>query len=161
MIYRDATIEDINHLQIIRNSVKENILSNPDLVTIDDYKEYLSVRGKGWVCEIDDLIVGFAIADLKDSNIWALFLRSEFEGKGIAYELHKLMLDWYFSNGKEKVWLGTSPNTRAEKFYRKRGWRETGLHGESEIKFEMTREDWLNKKLKDVSGNAAPDQAEA
>jgi len=26
------------------------------------------------------------------------------------------------------------------------GWTETGLHGDHEIKFEMTSEDWLNKK---------------
>ncbi len=146
MEFREANINDIEQIQIVRHSVNENVLSNPDRVTDDDCEEFLTKRGKGWVCEIDGLIVGFAIADLKDSNIWALFLRPEFEGKGIGSQLHELMLDWYFSTGKENVWLGTSPNTRAEKFYRKKGWRETGLNGDDEIKFEMTREDWLEKK---------------
>lgn len=146
MRYREATTDDITQLQQIRNSVKENILSNPALVTADHYKEYLTVRGKGWVCELEDFIVGFAIADLKESNIWALFLRPEFEGKGIGRHLQDLMLDWYFTHGKESVWLGTSRDTRAEIFYRKMGWRETGFHGKGEIKFEMTRAQWLNRR---------------
>jgi hypothetical protein len=56
------------------------------------------------------------------------------------------MLDWYFSQTSQKVWLGTSPNTRAEAFYRKRGWKEIGLHGKGEIKFEMTAADWRKRK---------------
>jgi len=142
MIFREAKIDDIKQIQIVRNSVKENTLSNPGLVTDEDCKEFITVRGKGWVCEIDKRIVGFAIADLKDNNIWALFLDPEFERKGIGQQLHKIMLDWYFTQTKDKVWLGTAFNTRAEKFYRKAGWIEVGLHGTKEIKFEMTCEIW-------------------
>jgi len=50
-------------------------------------------RGKGWVCKVDGEVVGFAIVDLKEHNIWALFLRPEFEGMGIGKELHRLMID--------------------------------------------------------------------
>ncbi len=153
MKYREANIFDIEQIQRVRHSVKENILSNPELVTNNDCIEFLTVRGKGWVCEIDNLIVGFAVADLQDNNIWALFLKPEFEGKGIGRHLHQLMLDWYFATGKEYVWLGTSPNTRAEKFYRKMGWQENGLNGDDEIKFEMTREDWLKNKTQFKSRN--------
>ncbi len=150
MNYREAKISDIKHIQSVRRSVKENILSNPDLVTDDDGKDFITSRGKGWVGEIDDLIVRFAVADLKDDNIWALFLKPEFEGKGIGWHLHQIMLDWYFSTGKNNVWLGTTPNTRAESFYRKMGWKETGLNGDDEIKFEMTREDWQENKSKNL-----------
>ena len=94
---------------------------------------------------INNAIVGFAIADLEEENIWALFVDPEFEGMGIGKELHKLMLDWYFSTGKKYVWLSTEPNTRAAEFYRKHGWREAGLHGEDEIKFEMTSLEWQQK----------------
>ena len=48
------------------------------------------------------------------------------------------MLDWYFNQTKNNVWLGTSPNTGAETFYRKSGWTQIGIHGKGEIKFEMT-----------------------
>ena len=142
MTIREAKIDDIKQIQIVRNSVIENTLSNPDLVTDNDCREFMFERGKGWVCEIDNQIVGFSIADLKDNNIWALFLRPEFEKKGIGKQLHDIMLDWYFRQTKNKVWLGTSPKTRAEFFYRKSGWTETGVHGKGEIKFEMTFDDW-------------------
>jgi len=76
MRIREAKIADIKQIQIIRNSVKENTLSNPDLVTDKDGEEFITVRGKGWVCEFEEQIVGFAIVDLKENNIWALFFRS-------------------------------------------------------------------------------------
>ena len=143
MKYREATIDDIKQIQAVRHSVKENVLSDPSRVTDRDCQEYLTKRGKGWVCEVDGLIVGFAIADLEDDNIWALFLKPEFEGQGIGRHLHKLMLDWYFATGKDNVWLSTSPGTRAEGFYKRMGWTATGLRGDGEIKFEMSRADWL------------------
>jgi hypothetical protein len=55
------------------------------------------------------------------------------------------MLNWYFDQTKETVWLSTAPNTRAEKLYRKAGWKEVGKHGK-EIKFEMSYRDWLANK---------------
>ena len=142
MIFREATTGDIKQIQIVRNSVRENTLSNPNLVTDEDCKQFITERGRGWVCEVDNTIVGFTIADLKENNIWALFLDPAFERKGIGRQLHKLMLDWYFSQTKTTVWLGTGFNTRAVDFYRKAGWVEVGLHGSDEIKFEMSYERW-------------------
>jgi len=144
MIFREAKIEDIKQIQIVRNSVKENALSNPNLVTDRDCEEFLFERGKGWVCEIDQQIVGFAIADLKENNIWALFLDPKFEKLGIGRKLHDMMLDWYFSKTEKTVWLGTAFDTRAESFYRKAGWKDVGMNGTKEIKFEMTHLDWSN-----------------
>ncbi len=141
MIFREAKIDDIKQIQIVRNSVTENTLSNPNLVSDEDCHEFLFQRGKGWVCEINNEIIGFSIVDLKENNIWALFIHPIFEKKGIGKQLHKLMLDWYFSQTNKTVWLGTAPETRAEVFYRKQGWAVIGMHG-SEIKFEMTFENW-------------------
>ncbi len=142
MIYREAKTEDIDAYMKVRMSVKENVLNNPALVTYEDNVEYLNVRGKGWVCETENTIVGFAIADLKDHNIWALFVQPEYEGKGISKQLHNLMLDWYFTQTKETVWLGTAPNTRAEKFYTKSGWTNVGVVNKGEVKFEMSYDEW-------------------
>jgi GNAT superfamily N-acetyltransferase len=142
MIIRVAKTSDIPQIQIVRNSVNENTLSNPNLVRDADCAEFMTVRGKGWVCEIDEEIVGFSIVDLKDNNIWALFLKPEFEKKGIGRKLHDIMLDWYFEQTTTPVWLGTSPKTRAEAFYRKAGWREIGTHGKGEVKFEMRVDEW-------------------
>jgi ribosomal protein S18 acetylase RimI-like enzyme len=143
MILREATINDIPQMQLVRNSVKENQLSDPALVSDKDCEEYISERGKGWVCEADHSIVGFSIADLKDNNIWALFIHPNYESRGIGRSLHDLMLGWYFSQTQKTVWLSTAPSTRAEKFYKKAGWKVVGIHGKGETKFEMSYPDWL------------------
>ena len=105
-------------------------------------------RGNGWVCEINHCVIAFAVADVIENNVWALFVDPEHEQKGIGRKLHDDMLDWYFDKTDTTIWLGTAPNTRAEKFYRKAGWVQVGQHGKGEIKFEMSKDNWkrLNKK---------------
>ena len=142
MIFREAKITDIPQIQIVRNVVKENTLSNPALVTNEDCEIFLTLRGKGWVCEVENQIVGFSIVDLLEHNIWALFIHPDFEKKGIGKKLHNLMLNWYFLQTQETVWLGTDAGTRAEVFYRKQGWKEVGMNGTKEIKFEMYFDTW-------------------
>jgi GNAT superfamily N-acetyltransferase len=150
MQIREATIIDIPQIQIVRKSVLENKLSDPALVTDKDCEEYLTRRGKGWVCEIEGEIVGFAIADLLDNNIWALFLLPAYEKQGIGGLLHDTMLNWYFSKTAHPVWLSTAPATRAERFYRKMGWREIGSFGKGEIKFQMTLFEWKLRRYPKV-----------
>ncbi|MEO5647804.1 MAG: GNAT family N-acetyltransferase [Chitinophagaceae bacterium] len=147
MLVREAVISDIAQIQIVRHSVKENMLSNPGLVTDQHCNDYLTKKGKGWVCEIDQTVVGFSIVDFEGNNIWALFVIPEKEGMGIGRQLHDTMLDWYFNQTNKKVWLSTSPKTRAEAFYRKSGWKDVGWHGKAEIKFEMTIEDWKGRLI--------------
>jgi GNAT superfamily N-acetyltransferase len=151
MIFREAGIPDIPQIQFVRHSVKENVLSDPGLVTDNDCADYLENRGKGWVCESNHEILGFAIADLKDSNIWALFVQPAFERQGIGKKLHDIMLDWFFSQTKSTCWLGTAPHTRAALFYKKSGWSETGKHGKGEIRFEMTHEEWRTIRKNKIS----------
>lgn len=142
MKIRVAELKDIPQIQVVRNLVTENRLSDPNLVPDSDVQDYMFRRGKGWVCEINNEVVGFAIVDLVDNNIWALFVHPGFEGMGIGKALHDEMMNWYFIKTDKPVWLGTAPNTRAEQFYRKAGWKEIGVHGKGEIKFEMTKDDW-------------------
>lgn len=146
MTIREATISDIPQIQIVRNSVLENKLSNPALVTDQDCEAYLTQRGKGWVCEIDKKIIGFAIADLVENNIWALFLHPAFEKQGVGKKLHDTMMNWYFSKTNQPVWLSTAPGTRAEGFYRKLGWIETGMYGKGEIRFQLDLSDWKSSQ---------------
>lgn len=142
MIFREANKSDIKQMQFVRNAVKENMLSDPALVPDEDVAEYITKRGKGWVCVIHSEVAGFAIVDLIDNNIWALFVHPDYEGMGIGKKLHDKMLDWYFEQTKQRVWLGTEPGTRAEKFYRMQGWKEAGTHGKGEVKFEMQKSEW-------------------
>ena len=143
---REATVDDIREIHNIRMSVKENVLNNPLLVTDADYINYLMVEGKGWVYMLDNEIAGFAIVNTRENNIWALFVHPAHERKGIGKKLQHAMLDWFFTNSNETLWLGTAPNTRAENFYKKSGWRNLGLRENGEIKFEMTYPNWMKNK---------------
>lgn len=140
--FREAKEADIEQIQVVRNSVTENILTNPDLVTDEHCLDFITNKGKGWVCEIDNQIIGFSIVDVKKRNIWALFVHPNYEKQGIGKQLHQIMLNWYFEQTSDNVWLGTESKTRAESFYRKSGWTEIGVHRNDEIKFEMTYENW-------------------
>ena len=154
MIFREATTGDIRQIQVVRNAVKENRLSNPALVPDEDVEAYMTKRGKGWVCVIEDVVVGFSIVDMQENNIWALFVHPEQEAKGIGKKLHDVMLNWYFEQTKVKVWLGTAPGTRAEKFYRRQGWKDVGVHGKGEIKFEMYHDVWNEKQKDETATNS-------
>ena len=138
MHFRIAAPSDISQIQIVRNSVNENQLSDPSYVTDDDCYDYLVNRGRGWVYEIESRVVAFAIGDLQEKSIWALFVEPDFEGLGIAQKLQLLLLHWYFGQSQETIWLTTSPETRAEKFYRKSGWIDKGMQHNGELRFEMT-----------------------
>lgn len=147
MIFRTAKLSDIKQMQVVRHLVKENTLSNPDLVPDKDVAYYISERGKGWVCEVDGRVVGFSIIDLLEKSVWALFVDPEFAEKGIGKELHRLMIDWYFQQTKDKVVLGTAPNTRAERFYPLQGWIQVGSYSNGETKFELTYQRWIHRPL--------------
>jgi len=147
MIFRTAKLSDIKQMQVVRHLVKENTLSNPDLVPDKDVAYYISERGKGWVCEVDGRVVGFSIVDLLEKSVWALFVDPEFAEKGIGKELHRLMIDWYFQQTKDKVVLGTAPNTRAEQFYPLQGWIQVGSYSNGETKFELTYQRWIHRAL--------------
>lgn len=145
MIFRTANFSDIKQIQVVRHLVKENTLSNPDLVPDKDVAYYISEKGKGWVCEVNGQVVGFSIIDLLEKSVWALFVDPEFAEKGIGKELHRLMMDWYFEQTKDKVVLGTSPNTRAARFYVLQGWSAVGSYSNGELKFEMSYDTWTNR----------------
>ncbi|WP_139924192.1 GNAT family N-acetyltransferase [Hymenobacter sp. DG01] len=142
MLFREAQLTDIPQLSRVRLSVQENRLSDPGRITTQDYTEYLAQRGKGWLCEVAGEVVGFGIADLVGRSIWALFVQPEFAGQGIGKQLHDRMLDWYFAQTAEPVWLSTAPGTRAEEFYRRQGWQDTGRTKKGGIRFEMRVEVW-------------------
>lgn len=97
MVFREAKLGDIPQMHTIRMSVTENKLSNPDSIAEGNYEVYLMTKGKSWICEMNEEIVGFSIVDLEEKNVWALFVKSGFEGKGIGKKLQERLLDCYFS----------------------------------------------------------------
>jgi GNAT superfamily N-acetyltransferase len=142
MIFREARTSDIQQLQLVRQCVRENVLSDPSKVTEYDYLRYLTIDGKGWVCETGSKIIGFAIIDCKHHKIWALFVKPAFAGKHVGKTLLDLMLNWYFSKDEETLSLNTAPHTRAEQFYTMQGWTPAGRSPDNEIVFQMQYATW-------------------
>jgi GNAT superfamily N-acetyltransferase len=145
MTFREATLNDIAQIQVVRHLVNENTLSDPALVPDEDVAFYITQKGKGWVCETNAKIVGFSIVDLREKSVWALFVDPEYERSGVGKRLHRLMMDWYFNQTQEKICLGTAPKTRAEEFYKRQGWTPVGNYSNGEVKFEMNFEKWNNR----------------
>jgi GNAT superfamily N-acetyltransferase len=139
MRIREATVDDIPQMHCIRMRVRENVLTDPASIQPHHYRSLLEAGGRGWVAELDDHIVGFAVADVERAQVWALFVDPDREGLGIGRRLHDTMLGWLFDRGLERAWLTTTRGTRAERFYRAAGWRESGVDASGEVRFEMTR----------------------
>lgn len=136
---RQAAETDVQAMNHLRLQVRENILSDPNLVTESMTAEAISETGRGWVFEQHRKILGFSIALHKDPSIWALFVHPDHEGRGIGQALYKAAVDWLWNRGAEKIWLSTGPETRAERFYRERGWRPVGTLENGDLRMELHR----------------------
>ncbi|PRC94872.1 GNAT family N-acetyltransferase [Solimicrobium silvestre] len=137
LTFRRATPDDISSMSHIRLAVKENILSNPRIITPQMYLDYLDKLGRGWVCENAGHIVGFSYAAHEDSSIWALFVLPEQEGLGIGKQLLNLATDYLFGLGNDQIKLGTTPNTRADRFYAASGWERGEMKNAKEVAYVL------------------------
>ena len=126
IVIRNADRADIPRLKEIRDTVRENRLRDPSRVTMDHYRWFIDNPGI-FVWEENGKIVGFSAADPRDGNIWALFMDEAYEGRGIGRALFEYACDVLRGAGCSRMWLTTWPGTRAERFYRKAGWRVVGM----------------------------------
>jgi len=127
---RRATRADIPRISHIRMTVRENILRDPSRVTTEDVHWFTDNPGI-FVWQEGDVIAGFSAADPRDGSIWALFLDEAYEGRGIGQALLARACDVLRVAGWQRMWLTTFPGTRAERFYRRAGWRVTGMKGDN------------------------------
>ena len=138
-LQRLAVRADVPGIQRVRHSVRENVLTSC-VITDEEVVDYLERFGRGWVV-VDEAneVLAFAIGDARDGNIWALFVDPPHEGRGYGRQLHDTMVAWLFSRGLERLWLGTEPRTRAERFYARAGWTDMGMQPNGERRFELAR----------------------
>lgn len=123
VVLRQAGMADAPGIWAVRYAVQENTLA-PGRISDEDLRRALQDTGRGWVAERDGRILGFAIANAQDGNIWALFVHPDAQGQGLGHRLHQLMLDWLLAQpGTPRPWLGTGAGTQALGFYLRRGWQ--------------------------------------
>lgn len=134
---RQALAADVPAMHRVRMSVRENRLVST-VITEEDTRRAIEHTGRGWVALSGGEIVGFAIGNATNGNIWALFIDPEHERRGHGRQLHDEMVAWLQSQGVKQLWLTTDPGTRAEGFYEKAGWTRAGVTEKGEIRFERT-----------------------
>jgi GNAT superfamily N-acetyltransferase len=133
-LIRRAQSADHPCITEIRNSVTENVLSDPGRITAEDYQWFEQNPGI-WVWEEDGTILGFAAADTRDGTIWALFVASGHERRGIGRALLARACEVLRQDGHRTAILTTAPGTRAEGFYRAAGWNVIGTSPRGELIF--------------------------
>ena len=126
---------DIPRIAAIRAAVRENRLRDPATVTPAMIAEFMDGIGRFWVYEERGRIIGFSAADFRDGHIWALFVEAEHEGRGIGRALLDRACAVLLARGHLEANLATGAGTRAERFYRRDGWREAGRDAQGEISF--------------------------
>ena len=131
---RPATRQDMPGLWEVRYSVRENTLT-PGRISDAELRRNIEHDGRGWVAEQGGRILGFVIG-LNTGSVWALFVRPEYEGRGIATRLQAAMLEWYERQPIDRLWLTTGTHTRARRFYETHGWQYAGLCGDDDVRFE-------------------------
>ena len=131
---RRAVRSDVARIMEIRHSVRENRLSNPNLVTAEDCAEFIE-RSEIWVWEQEGAVQGFAAGDIRDGWIWALFVAPEYEGRGIGRALLSMACETLRNAGYTVANLCTAAGTRAERFYSENGWTVANKNGRDELLF--------------------------
>jgi GNAT superfamily N-acetyltransferase len=129
---------DMDAITELRTSVAENHLSIKGMaalgITIDGIASSIAAGERCcFVAEARGRIVAFSMADRRDGQIFALFTRPGFEGRGYGSALLAEALGWLTAQGHEAAWLSTDPGTRAERFYRKKGWKAEGTTATGEV----------------------------
>jgi GNAT superfamily N-acetyltransferase len=136
---RTAVAADIAAIQSVRASVTENQLVST-VITDEDVRTAIEETGRGWVVEENGEIVAFAIGNVATGNVWALFVRPQYQGRGYGRQLHDTMVEWLWNAGLRRLWLTTEPGTRAQHFYNAAGWQLTGTTDHGELRYELQRQ---------------------
>ncbi len=133
-VIRKATPADQPRIHAIRMGVRENVLSDPSRVTDAEVAWYRD-RAIFLVSEADGDIAGFTCANHQTGLIWALFVDPAHEGQGHGRALLDAALAALTAAGIVQAHLTTGAGTRAERFYRRHGWRETGRSLDENVVF--------------------------
>jgi ribosomal protein S18 acetylase RimI-like enzyme len=126
LTYRAMTVDDIPAVLEVRFSTVENAITLEEMAAdygITPATIAASMQGdsRGWLCEDESKVVGFAMGDCTNGEVQVVAVRPGHEGRGIGKALLARVTDWLFAEGHEELWLGASPDpeVRATGFYRR------------------------------------------
>jgi ribosomal protein S18 acetylase RimI-like enzyme len=114
----------------VRTATDENRLTLEELaalgITKATVQEKLLGSFKGWLCEDEGKVVGFAMGDKTLGEMWVIAVLASYTRQGIGSQLLTRVETWLFSMGCPEIWLTTDidQRLRAYSFYRKHGWED-------------------------------------
>ena len=130
MNIRAITEGDIPALFVVRVATHENQLTRQELASLGVTEETVKARlrgtFKGWLCEVDAQVVGFAMGDRTTGELWVIAVLPDYIGQGIGSALLRRVEDWLVATGCARLWLTTDldPGLKAYRFYRQHGWHD-------------------------------------
>lgn len=129
-VYRQLQWADIPEIFDVRVATWHNDNGRDELtglgITFASVEAAMQSSHRGWVAEADSRIVGFAMGDRTNGEMWVIAVLREYEGRGIGKQLLTLVESWLKEEGWEETWLTTDvdENLRAVGFYRHLGWKD-------------------------------------
>ena len=137
MRFRKITPADVPELFAVRSATRESSFSREQLAGLGINEESVSamidITHRGWLCEADDRVVGFAMGNRGSGEMWVIAVLPDHEGGGIGAELLTRVEDWLWSEGWTEIWLETDvdPSLRAYGFYKRQGWVDREIRDET------------------------------
>ena len=135
---RPATRADLPRIHQVRHGTTENRLSNPALVTDAEVAWYMD-EAIFLVSEDEAGVQGFTCVNHQTGYVWALFVVDEAQGRGHGTALLSAATARLKELGHRQAFLSTGKGTKAEEFYRSKGWQSMGVNMIDEVVFRL----WL------------------
>lgn len=137
---RKACRSDLERCFEIRESAHENRLP-------ESYQRFLEISGASvdaescWVWEEAGRVEGFAAYDPQSATIDVLYVHNDAQGRGIGEALLQQCCADLKALGFGRAFLSTTPGTRAQDFYRRRGWEAFAIDRAGDLRFRRRLSD--------------------
>lgn len=139
---RPAGAADVEAIFHVRTSVRENALTVTELaalgITPASIDAAITQAPCAWVAERDGEVVGFAMVDLPEACLFAVFVLPEHEGQGVGRQLMQVSEAALFLH-HPVIWLETDAASKAAAVYRHLGWRHACDAGGGDVRLQKQR----------------------
>ena len=138
MRLQPATRADLPRIHEVRHGTAENRLSDPNRISDAEVAWYMD-HAIFLVSEDETKLQGFTCANHQTGYVWALFVSDEAQGRGHGTALLAAATSRLREAGHRQAFLSTGIGTKAEDFYRSKGWQPTGINLQGEVVLRL----WL------------------
>jgi len=132
MQIRAMTSKDVDRAYQITLSTREKSYTREGMtavgITEDSVRKMLDVdhTHQGWVCEVENQMVGFAMGNKSTTEFWVIAVLPDFEHRGIGTSLADKIEGGLRDEGKEEAWLAVLKEVQVDgyAFFKARGWQD-------------------------------------